>query len=256
MKTLALLSLLVAPFAVGCSIDSSSSSGSDSLHSANVPTNQMKASFSVQSGDSNVKVFAAVFAKDAKGSTKGITLDEGDSFVVTVTGSAPVTLTPASDDDDVHYSTTLPLATTAEDLTIALLRGNGQVSAPNSFVHLAAPFTMTSSSPDTVKKGSSIPFNLAPVPASQPSLKLEIFGPCLADTGNDSLATPTIDGDGNGAIDTSKFNLKDFSSCELQLYIDALSVGTLDSAFAGGLTGLDQDLESEQRRAIIRTLTP
>ncbi|MEO8801180.1 MAG: hypothetical protein ABI551_25030 [Polyangiaceae bacterium] len=255
MKTLALLSLLVAPFVVGCS-GSSSSSDSSSLHSANVPTNQMKASFSVQSGDSTVKVFAAVFSKDAKGATRVITLDQGDSFVVTVAGSAPVTLTMAPSDDDGHYSTTLPLATTAEDLTIALLRGSGQVSAPNSFVHLAAPFTMTSSSSDTVKKGSSIPFNLDPVPASQASLKFEVFGPCLADTGNDNLATPAIDGEGNGAVDTSKFNLKDFSSCELQLYIDALSVGTLDSAFAGGLTGLDQDLESEQRRAIVRTLTP
>ncbi len=253
MKTLALISLLVAPFVVGCS-GSSSSSDSNSLHSANVPTNQMKASFSVQSGDSNVKVFAAVFSKDAKGATRGITLDQGDSFVVTVAGSAPVTLT-AGTDDDVHYSTTLPLATTAQDLTIALLRGSGQVSAPNSFVHLAAPFTMTSPTANTVKRGSSIPFNLEPVPASQASLKLEVFGPCLADTGNANLATPVIDGDGNGAIDTSKFNLKDFSSCALELYIDALSVGTLDSAFAGGLTGLDEDLESEQRRAIIRTLT-
>ncbi|HEX7667880.1 MAG TPA: hypothetical protein VF407_25310 [Polyangiaceae bacterium] len=251
MKTIALASLFLAPFVFGCS---SSSSNDSSFHSSNIATSEMVPSFSVQSGDSNVKVFAALFKKnDDNDNSSLVTLDDGDSFVATPDGGTPVTLTHGPNDDDAHYSATLPLATAAENITIAFVRGNGQVSAPNTVVPLAAPFAMTSTSPDTVKKGDMIPFTLAPVPSLKSSdIQFEIFGPCVDDS-DTTLPTPVVDVDGNGSFDTNKLPLKGSTTCQVQLYVDALTTGTTDAAFKGGSANA---VPCEQRRAITRTITP
>ena len=61
---------------------------------------------------------------------RGHRLDRGDYFTATVAGSAPVTLS-AESGDATEYTAELPLATAAEDITIAFVRGSGHVSAPD-----------------------------------------------------------------------------------------------------------------------------
>jgi hypothetical protein len=255
MKSIALLSLVVAPFVVACSISSSNSDPPPgSLHSANVATNQMRASFSAQSGDSNVKVYASVFAKNANGDSVGVALDQGDYFTASVAGSAPITLTvEPAENTTIPYTATLPLATAAEDITIALVRGNGQVSAPRSVIHLPAPFTIVANVPPTVKIGTNIPFRIDP--ATFDSLEMEVVGDCIADN-SDGYDAPTLDDTGSGVMNTAQIKLKNGSGCSTDLYLDIYgSDGSVDSAFAGGLTGLG-DVLGEQRRAVTTSLTP
>lgn len=250
MKKIGILSLLVS-LAAGCSVHSSNSDAP--LHSSDLSTNLLNASFSAQSGDSNVKVFASLFAKDAKGDQKGVELDPNDTFTATVAGGAPVTLTAeAPDGSNVTYTATLPLATDAEDITIALVRGNGQVSAPSSVIHLPAAFTMTSpATTGTLKFGAPVDVKVTPAPTTP--LRFEAFGDCVSKDGNDSLTAPTFDADGNGTFDTNQIKLDRASTCQLDLYLDELGDGTLDPAYGGAFGA---GVESEQRRDIRVTMTP
>ncbi len=255
MKSVAFLSLLVAPFVAACTISSTSTNPPPgSLHSANVATNQMRASFSAQSGDSNVKVYASVFAKNANGDTVGVALDQGDTFTASIAGSAPITLTVESaENTTIPYTATLPLATAAEDITIALVRGNGQVSAPRSVIHLPAPFTIVANVPPTVKIGTNIPFRIDPAPFA--SLEMEVVGDCIASHAG-GYEAPSLDDTGSGFMNTAQIELNNGSGCPTDLYLDIYgSDGSVDSAFAGGLTGLG-DVLGEQRRAVTTTLTP
>ena len=255
MKKIAALSLLVL-LAAGCSAQSSSPD--PSLHSSSLATNMLKASFSAQSGDSNVKVFASLFAKDAQGHQKGVVLDPGDSFTAGVAGGSSVTLSQqASDGASVTYTATLPLASDAEDIVVALVRGSGQVSAPSSVIHLPAPFTMTSSATaGSIKFGDPVNVTVTPPPPASTPLLFEAFGSCVASSGNGNLTAPTFDANGNGTFDTNQIKMDRSSTCELDLYLDELGPpGSLDPAYGGGLTGFN-DAQSEQRRDIRVTATP
>lgn len=255
MKSIAAISL-IASLAAGCAVQSTTSPD-PTLHSASIETNQMKASFSAQSGDSNVKVFGTLFAKNAKGAETGITLDEGDSLTATTPGASPVALTAEpveANSSTVTYTATLPLATAAEDITIALVREGTHVSAPSTVIHLTAPFTMTSpATTGSVKFGAAVDVKVTPPPATP--LDLEAVGSCVSSTGNDSLTAPAFDDNGNGIIDTSQIKLDESSTCVVDLYLDELGDGVLDPAYAGGLVGIG-DVRSEQRRDIKVTMTP
>jgi hypothetical protein len=258
LKMVALLSLVTSPFVIGCSINTDASPPDPPLHSASISTSQMRASFSAQAGDQNVKVYASVFGTDANGNTtKGIELDEGDYFTASIAGSAPTTLTEGAQEDSlsaIPYSATLPLATAAEDITIALVRGHGQVSAPKSTVHLPAPFTLTTTAPASIKARSSIPVHLTPAPDA--ILTLEATGSCIADdNNNDNLTAPTIDEEGNGIIDTNQIALTGSGTCEASLFLSySDSSGSVDSAFKGALD-LFGDADGLQKRAITVTFT-
>lgn len=269
MKTTALLGLAcVSLVATGCSV-STSSPPNPSLHSASIETNQMVASFSAQSGDSNVKVYASLFAKNDKGNNTGVTLDQGDSLVVTVAGSAPITMTAGDQEPSssaIPYSATLPYATDAEDITVALVRSGSHVGAPRTVIHLPAPFTLTTSVPKgaRIKLGATIAVKVAPPPTG--GLAFEVAGPCVSSSGNDGLTPPAFDVQGNGDIATSQVHLDGTSACDVAFYIDELGQnGTLDPAYKGGLSGVDQafpgtsessDVVSEQRRAVTITMQP
>lgn len=256
MKTIALLALVASPFVVGCSFSSSNDSSSlpPTLHSANLETNQMRASFSAQSGDSNVKVYASVFNVDSSNNLVGITLDAGDYFTASVEGSAPITLTAEPQDPSgstISYTGTLPLATSAEDITVALVRSGNHVSAPKTTIELPTPFAITSSVPATLKAGKSFPVTLSPAPVG--GIDMDVTGSCVAST-FDGYTAPSLDAYGSGIVDTSQISING-SGCSVDLFFDTLGGGTLDSAYAGGLVGFG-DVQSEQRRAITLNMTP
>ena len=253
----AALPLLALGFATGCSAQSSSPE--PPLHSSDFATSQFKASFSAQSGDSNVKVYASLFAKNAQNVQKGVELDDGDTLTATVAGGAPITLEEVSGDGSasITYVATLPFATDAEDIFVALVRGGGKVSAPNTVIHLPAPFTMTSSATTgSIKFGDPVDVKVTPPPPPTTPLRLEAVGSCVASSGNESLAAPKFDANGNGTIDTNQIKMDRSSTCDLDLYLDEIGdPGVLDPAYAGGLIGFG-DVQSEQRRDVKVTATP
>jgi hypothetical protein len=258
LKMVALLSLVASPFVIGCSINTETAPPDPPLHSASIATSQMRASFSAQAGDQNVKVYASVFGTDANGNTtKGIELDEGDYFTASVAGSAPITLTEGAQESSlsaIPYSATLPLATAAEDITIALVRGHGEVSAPKSTVHVPAPFTLTTTAPASVKARSSIPVHLDPAPDA--ILTLEATGSCIADdNNNDNLTAPTLDAEGNGIINTEQIALTGSGACDAILFLSYDDVtGSIDSAYRGSLDPFGSS-DGSQKRAITVTFT-
>jgi hypothetical protein len=258
MKAIALLSIVAAPFVVGCSFSSSpDNSDSQSLHSASIETNQMLASFSVQAGDTNVSVFAAVFQSDSGGVSKGggIVLDEGDYFTATVAGSAPIRLTEESG-DATEYTATLPLATAAEDVTIAFVRGNGHVSAPDSVVHLPAPFTITTAAPASLKLGGTVALHVEPPPADGTDADFDVTGDCVVD-GSTNTYDLTFDALGNAVLSTAKMAITDGSNgCGASFFVNVHGDGgSVDSAFASSLLSADGPSDGEQRRAFTTNFT-
>jgi len=261
MKTVALLSLLAGPFVVGCTFGSSNTSNSSSysasqepLHSATIATGELKPSLSAQSSDTTIKIYAALFANPNGGGNVGVVLDQGDFFTAKVGSSDATVLTmePLEDGTTVHYTATIPAATTAEDIVIALVRGGGQVSAPYSVIHVPAPFAFVSTPPVSIKYGAALAVQVAP--ASSDTIKFEATGSCVATTGNDSLTAPVLDDSGKGVIDTSQIKLVDGSpGCDISFYLSFSEYGSIDSAFASDFTIVD--IEGLQKRGMDTAVT-
>jgi hypothetical protein len=276
MKKLMILSLALAPLATGCAIQSSSSSATVSSsggsngstsngqvsaeHSSNIETYQMAASMSAQSDGTTTKVYAEVI--DAATPAE-VVLDEGDFFTATNGSGDPVVLVlePSTTDSKIVYAASLPASTNAQDITIAFVRRNGQTSAPQSIVHVPAPFTLSASGPSSVQQGDAISIRATPAPTGDNVL--EATGDCLAtvaygddpNTFDDAL---TFDADGNATIDTSLLYFDGSEStgatCNISFYVSAVQQGTLDPAFAGGIAA-DWNVEGLQKRGFQATVT-
>jgi hypothetical protein len=260
MKSIALLALIAAPFVAGCLINTSSNNSSDaqSLHSANIETNQMLASFSVQAGETNVSVYAAVFQSDSNGISTGggIVLDPGDYFTATVAGSTPIILGSEAG-VPAEYTATLPLATAAEDVTIAFVRGSGHVSAPDSVIHVPAPFTITTPAPASLRIGGTFAVHVDPPPADSTSADFDVTGDCIVDSKTNTYDL-TFDAQGNAVLNATSLSISDGSSgCSASFFINVHGTGgSVDSAFATSLLSADGPSDGEQRRAFTTNVTP
>ncbi len=276
MKTLMILSLALAPLAMGCAIQSSSSSATLSSsggsngsapnaqpyaeHSTSLETYQMAASMSAQSDGTTIKIYASLFDSST---SEGVLLDQGDFFTATSGSGDPLVLVlePSTDPTVVHYSASLPATTDAPDITIAFVRQSGRTGAPQSIVHVPAPFTLVSSGSLSVRFGDPIAIQATPVPTD--NIVLEATGDCLqtpldGDDPNTFTNAITFDANGNAVIDTGLLDLAYASSgdaCNISFYVSAVHEGTLDPAFAGGASGF-MDVEGLQKRGLQATVTP
>ncbi|HEX7667879.1 MAG TPA: hypothetical protein VF407_25305 [Polyangiaceae bacterium] len=260
MKSIALLSVasLVAlsAFATGCTITSTSSgsSGSSSstqqqpLHSSTVDVAQMRASMSAQASDTTVKIYASLFADDGSTGNRGVVLDTGDYFTAQIGNGEPVVLTmePLESSDIVHYTATLPAPADAADVTIALVRPAGKIGAPSSVVHLPAPFRFTTTPPVSVHAGDTLEVGLDPAPDGY--VEIEASGACVdADSSTNDWFQAT-NADGSVDVHTSlAFVSGKSAGCDVSFYVSSIDEGTLDPAFAGGISGIF-DVEGIQKR--------
>jgi len=215
---------------------------------------------SAQSDGTTMKIYASVFDG---GTSQGIVLDQGDFFTAsTGAGDALVlVLEPSDDPTVVHYSASLPAPATAQDVVIGLVRQNGGVSAPNSVIHVPAPFSIVSTPPASIAYGDDLSVQVSPVPTD--AIEVQASGSCLVDAagGGGNLNTYenaiTFDANGNGTFSTEWLMMSGASSssgCNVSLYFSAIHDGTLDSAFGGGVSGF-HDIEGTQKRAMTLVVT-
>jgi hypothetical protein len=278
MKNLVLLALVIAPFVAGCDITTSggeseepssmggggnpSSATSLGEPSASLATSQMSASMSAQSDGTTLKIYAALFDSET---SEGITLDTGDFFTVSTGGSGdPLVLVnePSNDPTVIHYSASLPAPTTAQDVVISFVRQNGGLGAPNTTIHVPAPFVVSTTAM-TVSYGDDLKIQATPIPTDD--IQVSATGSCLESEYNgDSQFSPntfddavTFDQNGNGTFSTEGLVLVDPSSasdCNVALYLTAVHDGALDPAFGGGLSG-SHDVEGTFTTLLDTTLT-
>lgn len=276
MKRIALLSLtlLAASFAMGCTIRSSSYSSDSSTsgpssstqniteHSSSLETYELSASMSAQSDGTTLKIYAAVF--DAS-TSQGVTLDQGDFFTASTGAGDPLVLVleASSDPSVVHYSASLPASTSAQDVTIAFVRQNGQTSAPQTLIHVPAPFNLTTTGSTSVNFGD--PLSIQATPAPTGDTLLEATGSCLYSSDYDENPNTfwdelSFDGNGNAQIPTGVLILANegtsSEACSISFFVSAVNEGSLDPAFAGGATGGQQDIEGSQKRGVVASVTP
>lgn len=261
MKILRLLPLFAASIAFvnGCTVSSSSgtaagsgaSSPREPLHSATIDVKSMRASFSAQSGDSTMKVYAAVFSRSPDGTDiLPVVLDEGDYFTAKIGTADPVVLTrePNEDATSVHYTATLPSSLAAEDVTIALVRPAGKTGAPSSVLHVPEAFSITSTPPVSLKKGDPLEIDLSRgIDATDDGALLEATGSCITDNEKN---TWVIDAgtDHRVIFDTGLLQLASGSQgCDVSFYVSFVREGTIDPSFAGGVSGVF-DAEGLQKR--------
>jgi hypothetical protein len=260
MKKVALLSLLVFPFATACSPEPSSTysdtstttTQNSSEHSSSFATSELSASMSAQSDGTTLKIYAAVFDVST---SFGVTLDEGDFFTASTGAGDPLVLVlePSSDPTVVHYSASLPASTSAQDVTIAFVRQNGQTGAPRSVIHVPAAFAFAQSPPSI---GMNAWFSIQVTPALTDAVTLEATGDCLEDDEDgynpNTFANLIFDANGNASIDTSELLFADDdpsvnAGCAISFFVSDVVAGTLDPAFAGGASG-NMDVEGLQKR--------
>ena len=267
MRNLALLSLAGLAVLSGCTVRSTSSgSGGYSssaspppttLHSASYDVSQLRASMSAQAGDSTVKVYAALFADDASANNVAVVLDSGDFFTVQSAGSGDAVVLvrePAEDPTDVHYTATLPAPADAQDLVIAFHRPAGFQDAPNTLVHLPAPFTIESTPPVSVKKGNSLDVAVSRDLGSL--AELEVSGTCL-DPDKNPASWIVLDYNDSITIDTSGlvYAQGQTSGCDVSFYLSEVTDGSLDPNFLGGVSGW-LDVEGIQKRGFDTAVVP
>lgn len=271
-KNLGLLGLLIAPLLGGCWVsesDDSSSSPSNSSNGTNatygqeqslsVQTSDMEASMSAQSDGTTVKVYAAVFDRTTANS---IMLSQGDFFTVDTGSGDPLVLVlePSTGEDPTeHYTASFPASTSAQDVTIGLVRQNFGSSAPNSILHIPAPFTVTFTGSEPVPLGNAINLQVAPVLTGD--VEVEATGSCLdpaegsydPNTFDDALV---FDSNGNGQFSSALLAVDDASTndCNVAFYVSAISDGSLDPNFAGGASGV-HDAEGVQTRMFDATIS-
>ncbi|MGH7282515.1 MAG: hypothetical protein ACRELY_13395 [Polyangiaceae bacterium] len=265
MKNLALLSLAAAALLSGCTVRATSSGSGSSgpmstapttLHSSSYDVSQLRASMSAQAGDSTVKVYAALFADDANANNVAVVLDSGDFFTVQAgTGDAVVLVhEPAEDPTDVHYTATLPEASSAQDLVIAFHRAAGRRDAPSTLIHLPDPFQIESTPPVSVKKGTSLDVQVSRDLGSM--AELEVSGKCL-DPDQNPASWIVLDYNDSITIDTSGlvYQQGETTGCDVSFYLSEVTDGSLDPNFLGGVSGW-LDVEGIQKRGFDTTVVP
>jgi hypothetical protein len=215
--------------------------------SCNVDTKGLKVSLSAQADGPTTQFFAALF-EDADGS---LALDCGDSFSVT-TGAQKITLQRESAPGAViHYTASIPSAPDAATFAFSFDRQPPHVSAPSSMAFVPAAFTVVEPSTQVnLAKGDPMAFRLEPpmvvdataVTPTTVRLRIGVQGSCLEEQEYTwtprVLFPPEVDADGQVKLDTKLFKRQGTEpACDATVTVAELTGGSIDAAFAGGVSG-------------------
>jgi len=226
---------------------------------AGVATGDLFPSMSVTSDDAGIHVWAALlYTVD-----DFLPLGAGDTLTATVDG---VTRTLERDGDtQAHYTTTFPPSAAATNVVISLQRTNGQPSAPNNVVALAAPFTLAATGPVVVPTAPlQGPFDLSglyvvamnPAPAPKDTIEYSASGACVPRVLETPQAALAWDVHGGGGVATGLPSYLDpqTTDCAVAITIDVRTQGTWDPALQ---TDPKTDvLEGSQRRVVDVMVAP
>jgi hypothetical protein len=236
MRILTFLPIVLALPLGGCILKTSDSSSSAPQKppplSSTVQTSEVWPSLSAQSDGTSLKVYAAILK-----SSDFVKLDTGDYFTAQIGNADPVVLTlEPYTDGKVHYSATFPASGDAADVAIAFHRATGFVSAPGSKVTVAAPFTVTSTPPATLKLGTLLTVSISPVPSTAASdndyWSIAVTGDCIDDGGPFRVSVDSETG--NAQLDTSLLKLKQGATgCDVGVQVRHETRGACDSAYNG-----------------------
>lgn len=203
-----------------------------------------------------MKIYAALFADDADANNVAVELDSGDFFTVQSGSGDPVVLVrePAEDPTDVHYTATLPAPADAQDFAIAFHRSAGRQGAPNTVIHVPAPFTIESTPPVSVKRGSTLDVQVSRDLGSL--AELEVSGTCL-DPDKNPASWIVLDYNDSITIDTSGlvYAQGQTNGCDVSFYLSEVQDGSLDPNFQGGVSGW-LDIEGIQKRGFDTAVVP
>jgi hypothetical protein len=236
--------------------------GSNVTETSTVATKDIYPSMSVQADENGIHVYAALIYPAGN----FLALSTGDTLTATINGTTQ-TLTPEVMDSprEVHYVATFPVQPTAQ-ATISFIRTNGQPSAPNNVVPLAAGFEL--SGPATVVAASqplylATTFTTTPALASPmqqlpngETLTFRISGACIAvaNAGIDQPAFADASSKNNVGLNLSGLIDPSAKACAVSGDLRIATQGTWDPAFD---TDSTKDVfEGLQHRAFHVTANP
>ena len=230
--------LLLAVFLVGCS----------TTESENIRTKGIRAEMSVTATGASVNNDSLVEVRLYSGSGGvGGTLIElsGGDTLRAYADAQEFGLVEVSESFDLYYHATLPTGNLNTVYKVSFIRDEG-VSATESTVMLPEPFEVTSDDSVDVTKEENLNIAWSPAIIGE-QLAMRIVLDCRTSS-NGSVSTNStsyIDDDGSEIIDISNYIREDVTTCDGEIHLKRIKIGSLDSNFGEG-----GSIEGVQRRII------
>jgi hypothetical protein len=176
-------------------------------------------------------------------STTYVVLSAGDTITAKSGSDSPHTLSKSEFLGIVNYVGTLSGDDEGKSFTVALNRGSGDTSAPNSSFTLPAKLELTSPAAGTTFVRGRDPITVSWDNSGKPDkLSVELTGTCI-----DSIVKSDVTDNGTLVIGSSEVKASkdnETKTCELTLRVGRLRTGTLDSAYGKGGTSIGQQVRT------------
>lgn len=221
------------------------------MTSSTVEVREMLPSMSVVQDETGITVYAAlVHGVDLTDpGASFLDLEDGDRLTATI-GSATALMRRRLDGDKIRYVARFTAAHRAMQVVISFTRDSGKPGGPYSVVTLDAPFELSSTPPADAKRGTKLPLT---VTTPSRSFTVAADGPCVMSQAQQTVA---VDAHGAGTFDTAPMLFGSGDPCDVTVHVQALTEGSVDSAFERGFLDAVLNVDGVQQRSFRVALVP